>query len=93
MNKQPISAPDKAHLHHKMMALGFSHRNTVLALYAVSILFSISAVILSSATLWVAIAIIVCLLILIHLIAEIVGVVNERYSPLIKIYKKVVGKQ
>lgn len=93
INKQPISAPDKAHLHHKMMALGLSHKNTVLVLYAVSILFSILAVILSSATIWVSITIIFCLLILIHLIAEVVGVVDIRYSPLLKIYKKVVGKQ
>lgn len=93
INKQPISAPDKAHLHHRIMALGLSHRNTVLAIYVLSILFSVAAVILSSATLWVSIGIIFCLLLLIHLIAEVVGVVHIRYSPLLKIYKKVVGKE
>ncbi|WP_394186928.1 glycosyltransferase family 4 protein [Metabacillus halosaccharovorans] len=93
INKQPISAPDKAHLHHRFMALGLSHRNTVLVIYGISILFSISAVILSSATLWVAVGIVFCVLLLVHLIAEVVGVVNVRYSPLLKIYRKVIGKQ
>ncbi|XQY91531.1 glycosyltransferase family 4 protein [Metabacillus sp. HB246100] len=93
INKQPISAPDKAHLHHRIMALGLSHRNTVLVIYGIGVLFSILAVLLSTATLWVSIGIIICVLLLIHLFAEVVGVVNERYSPIIKIYKKVVGKQ
>lgn len=51
VNKKPISAPDKSHLHHRLLALGFSHRNTVLAIYAFGIMFSISAVILSESTL------------------------------------------
>ena len=31
---QPIYLPDKSHLHHQLLKLGLSHRNTVLAIYA-----------------------------------------------------------
>ena len=31
--KQPISAPDKSHLHHCLLRAGFSHRQTVLIIY------------------------------------------------------------
>ncbi|MBO6622513.1 MAG: hypothetical protein JJ892_07280 [Balneola sp.] len=38
-----IFQPDKFHIHHQLMKLGFSHRNTVLILYGVSAVFSIGA--------------------------------------------------
>ena len=49
-NHKPIFEPDKAHLHHQLLDLGFSHRNTVLLIYAVSAGFSASALILHSLT-------------------------------------------
>ncbi|MGN1385556.1 MAG: glycosyltransferase family 4 protein, partial [Bacillus sp. (in: firmicutes)] len=36
VNKQPLSAPDKSHLHHCMLRLGYSHRQTVLIIYAMA---------------------------------------------------------
>ncbi len=35
--------PDKSHIHHRLISLGLSHRNTVLVLYGVSIFFAVSA--------------------------------------------------
>lgn len=35
--------PDKAHIHHRLLSLGLSHRSTVLVLYGVSIVFAFSA--------------------------------------------------
>lgn len=35
--------PDKFHIHHRLLSLGFSHRNTVLVLYMVSMFFAFSA--------------------------------------------------
>ena len=34
LNRSPISAPDKSHLHHCLLRSGFSHRQTVLLIYA-----------------------------------------------------------
>lgn len=41
---QPIFFPDKNHLHHQLLNLGLSHRNTVLAIYAMNILFSVTTI-------------------------------------------------
>ena len=45
LKKQPIYMPDKKHLHHQLLNLGLSHRNTVLAIYAMNILFAFASVI------------------------------------------------
>lgn len=92
INKQPISAPDKSHLHHRIMAVGLSHRNTVLVIYGLGILFSIAAIILTSATLWVSLITVFGLLLVVHLIAETIGMVSERNRPILKFYRKVFGK-
>ena len=45
-NGQHIMQADKSHLHHKLLALGYSHRQTVLLIYSIAILFSLSSIIL-----------------------------------------------
>ena len=51
VNKKPISAPDKSHLHHCLLGLGFSHRQTVLIIYAMAAFFGLVAIIVSQAKL------------------------------------------
>ncbi|WP_066290261.1 glycosyltransferase family 4 protein [Bacillus sp. FJAT-29937] len=93
VNKKPISAPDKSHLHHRLLALGLSHRKTVLCIYGFGIVFSVSAILFSTATLWVSIFLIFGLLLIFELLAEAIGLVHEKYQPVIKIYRKVTGRQ
>lgn len=45
VNKKPIGEPDKQHLHHQLLNLHLSHRNTVLVIYAVDILFAVAMLI------------------------------------------------
>lgn len=92
LNKQPISAPDKSHLHHRLLAKGISHRNTVLIIYAFGLFFSICAVLLTTATFIGAILIVIALVITIQFIAEIVGIINAKHKPFLSFYKKVTGK-
>lgn len=92
LNKQPISAPDKSHLHHRIMQLGLSHRGTVLVIYMIGALFSVAAILLSSATLWVSLIVIVILFIILHIIAELVGIVGERHKTFSKIYRRIFRK-
>ena len=47
LKKEPIYKPDKEHLHHQLLKLGLSHRNTVLAIYAMNILFAFASIIYS----------------------------------------------
>ena len=43
-NKAPIFMPDKSHLHHRLMAIGYGHRRTVLIIYAISGFFGMVAI-------------------------------------------------
>ncbi|OJE35278.1 undecaprenyl-phosphate alpha-N-acetylglucosaminyl 1-phosphate transferase [Bacillus proteolyticus] len=93
VNKKPISAPDKSHLHHRLLAMGFSHRKTVLIIYALGIFFSVNAIIFSSATLWLSIILLFVLIFFTEIIAEVIGLVHERYKPIISFYKKVKKRE
>ena len=42
INKKKIDEPDKEHLHHQLLKLNLSHRNTVLVIYLIDILFAIA---------------------------------------------------
>ena len=44
LKHQKISDPDKQHLHHQLLKMNFSHRNTVLIIYAINILFAIASI-------------------------------------------------
>ncbi|MDM5190786.1 MraY family glycosyltransferase [Bacillus sp. DX4.1] len=93
VNKKPISAPDKSHLHHRLLAMGFSHRMTVLIIYAFGIFFSVNAIIFSSATLWLSIILLFVLIFFTELVAEVIGLVHDRYKPIIAFYKKVKKRE
>lgn len=87
VNKQPLSAPDKSHLHHCLLKAGFSHRQTVLLIYAMAAVFGLVAFIFSQATVWGSLIVILALLITIELIVESIGLVREDYKPLLKFMK------
>ncbi|MDQ1144332.1 UDP-GlcNAc:undecaprenyl-phosphate GlcNAc-1-phosphate transferase [Bacillus sp. SORGH_AS 510] len=87
INKQPLSAPDKSHLHHCLMKAGFSHKQTVLLIYAMSTIFGLAAFMFSQATVWGSMTILVVLLITIEIIVEKIGLVREDYKPLLNFMK------
>jgi UDP-GlcNAc:undecaprenyl-phosphate GlcNAc-1-phosphate transferase len=84
VNKQPLSAPDKSHLHHCLLRLGYSHRQTVLIIYCVAGLFGLAAVIFSQSTIWGALLVVGVILIAIEIFAEKIGLVGHDYKPLLK---------
>ncbi|MBP1762511.1 MAG: glycosyl transferase, family 4 [Firmicutes bacterium] len=45
--KTPIFMPDKDHLHHRLLKMGYSHQTTVLIIYAISGFFALTAIVLS----------------------------------------------
>jgi UDP-GlcNAc:undecaprenyl-phosphate/decaprenyl-phosphate GlcNAc-1-phosphate transferase len=87
VKRQPLSAPDKSHLHHCLLRLGYSHRKTVLIIYGMSAMFGIAAVIFSRATMWGSLLVIGTLLIVVELVAEKIGLVSKNYQPLLKIVR------
>ncbi|WP_394141244.1 glycosyltransferase family 4 protein [Cytobacillus oceanisediminis] len=92
VNKKPISAPDKSHLHHCLLGLGFTHRQTVLIIYALATFFGLTAVIFSQAKVWGAFVVIAVLLILIEIFAEKVGLMGKDHRPLHKLVRDLSGK-
>ncbi|MEH7254913.1 MraY family glycosyltransferase, partial [Neobacillus niacini] len=87
INHQPLSAPDKSHLHHCLLRLGYSHRQTVLMIYAMASLFGLVAVIYSQARIGVSVILIGFLIIVMELIAEKIGLMGNDFHPLLKIIR------
>lgn len=49
INGKSIMEPDKGHLHHRFLKLGYSQKKTVLILYSISAVFGVFAVLISKA--------------------------------------------
>ncbi|MCA1060795.1 undecaprenyl/decaprenyl-phosphate alpha-N-acetylglucosaminyl 1-phosphate transferase [Rossellomorea aquimaris] len=88
LNKQSISAPDKSHLHHRLLALGYSHKETVLLIYAIGAFFGLCAILFTRSTLWGAVLFIGVLVLIIQVTAEIIGLMGQ-HKPLINTMKKI----
>jgi UDP-GlcNAc:undecaprenyl-phosphate GlcNAc-1-phosphate transferase len=89
LNKQKISSPDKGHLHHRLLAMGYGHRETVIIIYGISILFSMAAIAYSNSALWGSLVIITALLINIQLFAEFIGLIGKERTPILNAVKKI----
>jgi len=88
---QKISTPDRSHLHHCLLKLGFSHRTTVLIIYVISLIFGLSAIIFSRSILWGSLIILALSFIMIRFTVEILDTWNNRKKPLINAVKKLQG--
>ncbi|WP_407923777.1 glycosyltransferase family 4 protein [Cohnella fermenti] len=98
VNKKPIFAPDKGHLHHRLQQLGFSHRKTVLIIYGIAAFFGACAVILSIATSagmgnWVTFIVICVLIFLLQIGAEVIGIVDKTRRPVINFLRGMFLRQ
>lgn len=59
INRRPIFSPDRGHFHHRLIDVGFTQKQAVSVLYAVSALFSISAITFSEKKILASVLIIV----------------------------------
>ncbi|MCA0986854.1 glycosyltransferase family 4 protein [Guptibacillus algicola] len=90
-NKQQISAPDKFHLHHNLLALGFGHRGTVLIIYLMSLLFGLSAVVFTSSIVWGTLFIVGIILFAMQFTSEVLGWLKEKPTPILSTIKKLLA--
>jgi UDP-GlcNAc:undecaprenyl-phosphate GlcNAc-1-phosphate transferase len=74
--RKPIFAADKGHLHHSLLSLGLSHRQTVLAIYAISAVMGLAAVMLALLTGAQAVILLIALIAGIFTGAEKLGVLR-----------------
>ncbi|WP_077329261.1 glycosyltransferase family 4 protein [Virgibacillus siamensis] len=91
-NKENIMMPDNKHVHYQLLAKGFSHRKTVLIIYAFSLLFGTMAILFSNASLFTALVITFFVLVLIHMLAEVSGIVWSGKRPIIDTILKVMRR-
>ncbi|WP_409290553.1 glycosyltransferase family 4 protein [Peribacillus sp. SCS-37] len=91
VNKQPLAAPDKSHLHHCLLRIGFTHKQTVLLIYALAASFGLAAFIFSMSTVWGAMLFITILVVAIEIFVEKIGLVGGNYRPLLKMLNSKVN--
>lgn len=87
-NKQGISHADKKHIHYQLMERGYSHRTTVLILYAFSIFFGAMAIFFNNSTLVSSFAILFIIVLGIQLIAEMAGMTHQNRQPMLNWLRK-----
>lgn len=100
VNKKPIFAPDKGHLHHRLQDLGFSHRRTVLMIWGIAAIFGAMAIIQSAlikfnGANWIVFAVVCLVIFFLQIGAEIIGIVDKSKRPVITFLAKLglkIGK-
>src|SRR5699024_5742201 len=75
MHHQHIMQPDNKHIHYQLLKAGLSHKQSVLVMYAFSGLFGIFAIFLARASAGMTLIAVIIIFILVHLLAEIAGLV------------------
>jgi UDP-GlcNAc:undecaprenyl-phosphate GlcNAc-1-phosphate transferase len=91
-NKAPIFMPDKSHLHHRLMAIGCSHRRSVLIIYGISGFFGLTAIVLNYVNSPKATLVLAVLLLLIVLGAEKIGMrTGEKTKEIVKTGKSTLS--
>lgn len=84
---------DRSHLHHVLMfKMGLGHRNTVLAIYMIALLFGVCAVVSFYDEIG-GLIMLGCLLVGYDLFVEYTGMLNPKYRPLLSIVEKVSHKR
>ena len=80
----PIGSPDKQHLHHSLLRMGFSQKKVVLTIYAICAVFAVSGVVIADTPLWVRLVVVVIDLFLAAFLVwrlGLFGKVMGRYYP------------
>lgn len=74
----PIFKPDKGHLHHRLLDMGFNQRQAVLLMYVISAMLGLSAVLLNEVSGGIAVAIVVAVILLVFFGAKKLGILRMK---------------
>lgn len=74
--------PDRMHLHHRLLAMGFTHRGAVLVVYGIAILFSLTALLLNVSSRWGGILLMIGVLFAVEILIENLGILGKHHQPL-----------
>ncbi|WP_119318509.1 glycosyltransferase family 4 protein [Companilactobacillus formosensis] len=92
LNKKPIMQADKHHLHHRLMQLGLSHRQTVLVIYGLSLVFAFISLLYPLSTLWGSVLLTIGVLIGLELFIESIGLLGDDRQPLLRSIQRFVKR-
>lgn len=87
LNRQSIATADKRHLHHRLMALGFTHRGAVLVIYGIAFIFAFISLLLQFSSRIGGILLIVACIFGLEIFIELVGILGENRQPVLKALK------
>lgn len=90
LNKKPIFEADKHHLHHRLMQMGLTHRQTVLVIYGIALIFSFISLLFPLSNFWGSVALIIATAIGLELFVEAIGLVGSDRRPLLHLIKRLV---
>ncbi|CAM2863954.1 UDP-N-acetylglucosamine:UDP-P N-acetylglucosaminyl-1-P transferase [Streptococcus agalactiae LMG 14747] len=82
LSGRKITDADKMHLHHRLLAMGFTHRGAVLVVYGIAILFSLIALLLNISSRLGGILLITGLLFALEVLIESLEIWGEHRTPL-----------
>lgn len=91
LNHKPISQADKHHLHHQLMRMGLSHRQAVLCIYGISLVFSFVSLLFLLSPSWGIGPLILGLLIALEFFVESVGLLGDKYHPLLNLIQRMIN--
>lgn len=88
LKRKPIFEADKEHLHHQFLKMHFSQRGTVLAIYAINILFSIASILYALGDPSSAMIIYFILLVLVIWFVLHTSIISEKVSDKVKSFEE-----
>lgn len=80
---QKIYEADRMHLHHRLLSLGLTHRGTVLVIYAISFIFSLTSLLLNVSSRVGGVFLVISLLLGVLVLGELIGIFGENRTPLL----------
>lgn len=88
----PIMQADKHHLHHRLMQMGLTHRQTVLVIYGIALIFSMISLLYPLSSALGNVLLTIGVLLGLQLFVELVGLLGPNRAPLLMTINRVVKK-
>lgn len=84
-----ISEADKMHLHHRLLAMGFSHKGAVLSVYGIAITFSLIAILLNISSRLGGVLLMIGVLFALEVLIEGLNIWGKNKTPLFNLFKRI----
>ncbi|MGT2744835.1 glycosyltransferase family 4 protein [Streptococcus phocae subsp. phocae] len=87
LSGQKFYEPDKMHLHHRLLSMGFTHRGAVLVVYGIALLFSLISLLLNVSSRIGGILLMLGLLFALEVFIEGLEIWGDKRTPLFNVLK------